>query len=70
MRDWHAALGPGLLVLRVEDLLDSPVQSASMRQSALFVAAQLTTLASWANSPGSWWQSSLGVSRCAAPARP
>lgn len=29
MRDWHAALGDGLLVLRVEDLLDSPAQSAS-----------------------------------------
>lgn len=27
MRDWHAALGEGLLVLRVEDLLDSPAQS-------------------------------------------
>ena len=27
VRDWHAALGAGLLVLRVEDLLDSPAQS-------------------------------------------
>ena len=27
MRDWHAALADGLLVLRVEDLLDSPAQS-------------------------------------------
>ena len=27
VRDWHAALGEGLLLLRVEELLDSPAQS-------------------------------------------
>ena len=47
MRDWHAALGDGLLVLRVEDLLDSPAQSASRGKSgALVVAPQITASAS------------------------
>ena len=47
MRDWHAALGDGLLVLRVEDLLDSPAQSASRGKSgALAVAPQITAPAS------------------------
>ena len=47
MRDWHAALGDGLLVLRVGDLLDSPTQSASRGKSgALVVTPQITALAS------------------------